>query len=274
MSFLLRDYGSRRDCLSLGSGLGRVERFLIDQGFTERFDTIELNPHVNRLASRAHASILAQAGDLNFVHLPEARYDFILCHGVLHHLINLEHVLFQVNRALKDDGLLLIYEYIGETRWQFTPDRLRALSSAYPRWAYRVPAAWQVQGFEAVRSGDLSSLIDAQFGAACKRKVCYGGVYFPFVTCTKAEADSDIERVVELDAELSTAQRVRPCYVMGLYGKSTLPKVPATPWSDAELRGRLTPTLPFHAKVRDVLRDSAIGPYLRSAKRLLMTSPR
>jgi len=268
-TFLIEKYGQKRDCLSLGSGIGRVERFLIENGFTEKFDTIELNPYMNRVASGVQPRINVQSEDLNFVQLPQERYDFILCHAVLHHLINLEHVLFQVNRALKHDGLLLIYEYVGETRWQFAPERIRTLKRMLPERDYRIPQAWEVRGFESVRSGDLLALIEQQFGTVCEQKVCYGGIYFPFLTCTKQETDRDLERIVALDEQLSKTDEIQPCYLMGVYRKSSSPQISATPWSDTQLAERLAPPSPLHAKVHAFLSESSLGPYLRWAKRLI-----
>jgi hypothetical protein len=226
--FLLSEFGPRRRCFSLGSGLGRVEKFLVEIGFVPAFESIELCAEVNE-AIRDND-------------------EFILCHGVLHHLINLEHVLAEIARALTADGVLLIYEYIGETRWQFTEGRMHWLSEAFPRVKFRVRPIWGVGGFESVRSGELSSLIEAQFGDSALRSVSYGGVYFPFITTTKPAADANIRRVVELDDEVSTSGLLRPCYHMGVYRKSRRPVPPPQPWSDDELKSHLQFETPGHVR--------------------------
>jgi SAM-dependent methyltransferase len=266
--FVLRAYGPRRKCLSLGSGVGRVERFLITNGFTHQFETIELNPYLNVVARGQHSGIRPQGGDLNFLRLPEETYDFILCHGVLHHLINLEHVLFQVNRALKADGILLIYEYIGETRWQFTLQRMSTLKDALPEWRYRVPRPWEIRGFEAVRSSEVLPVIEQQFGKG-EPQVSYGGIYFPFVICTAADADRDLHRVVQLDEEFSRAGTVAPCYLMGVYRKSDLPPVAANPWSDKEVEEYLAPALPLRVRLRAIVAASPLAPYVKAARRIV-----
>lgn len=266
----LTDYGPRRRCLSLGSGHGRVEKFLIQLGFTEGFETIELSPHANEKARKMEQRITTLEGDLNFLQLEPKAYDFILCHGVLHHIINLEHLLDQINRALTPDGILLVYEYIGPTRWQFGDHTLRELRRAFPDVKFRVPRLWDLQGFESVRSGELLELLEAQFSNSRIRTVSYGGVYFPFVTCTKSPRDSHIKRAVALETECHNHDDVFPaCYFMGLYRKSTHEASIARPWSDAEVVRRLSPPMPIlHGLFRGLMSTPA-GPPLRKVKQVL-----
>ena len=72
-------------------------------------ETIELCADVNEMNRLKDDKINTIQGDLNFVELPTNTYDFILCHGILHHLINLEHILYQINKSLKPNGLFLVY---------------------------------------------------------------------------------------------------------------------------------------------------------------------
>jgi SAM-dependent methyltransferase len=271
-SFLLREHGSRERCLSLGSGLGRMEKFLINTGFTSKFETIELSPHGNKKARIYEEGIEALEGDLNFVQLERESYDFILCHGVLHHLINLEHVFGQLNRALKPNGLLLVYEYVGPNRWQFPDATLAALRDLFPTVAFKRPLLWDVPGFESVRSADLLPLIEAQCGSAMIQAVSYGGVYFPFITCTDPSADIHMCRVIELDAQGSCDDRLPPCFFVGLFGKSRCAPVQATPWLDSELQTRLYPPAPVVTGIKRYLRGSKAGPALRSLKRFATKS--
>ncbi len=192
----------------------------------------------------------ARDGDLNFVRLPASTYDFILCHGSLHHLINLEHVLHEVNQALKPDGILLIYEYVGENRWQFTPERLAKLCQWFPGVELRSPPYWEVTGFESVRSQDLLGLIQSQFGDSAVHSVSFGGVYFPMVTCNYPAAKRCMERVIVLDEQASREGDLPPCYHMGVYRRSGRSAPEARPWTDAELRARLAPHVPIPARCR------------------------
>lgn len=267
--FLISEYGPRQRCLSLGSGIGRVEKYLVSHGFTEKMETIELCAEVNEDIRIKDRRIDTMPGDLNFVDLPENAYDFVLCHGVLHHLINLEHVLDRINRSLKPDGLFLAYEYVGETRWQFSDERLGFLRKSFPTASFSQRPLWKIRGFESVRSGDLLGLIQNQFGDRCERSVSYGGVYFPFVICAGLEHDSLLPEVVRLDEKVAREGTLPPCYHMGLYRKSERPAARAKPWSDAELESRLTAPAPLGHRLLGLARSSPLGPTLRSLKRQL-----
>lgn len=267
--FLISDYGPRERCLSLGSGIGRVEKYLVTSGFTKQMETIELCADHNKAIRLEDPRIITNSGDLNFMDLEPDSYDFILCHGVLHHLINLEHLLYQLNRALKKTGLLLIYEYVGETRFQFSEARLDFLKSNFPTLCFTKRLLYTVPGFESVRSGELLDLIKAQFGDSCERAIFYGGVYFPFLHSTLPKNDVHVKRVLELDEEVSKHGTLKPCYHMGLYRKSERPMTPAKQWSDAEMELQLSPPVPFKIQIRRALSSSPFGSAVRWGRRVL-----
>jgi 2-polyprenyl-3-methyl-5-hydroxy-6-metoxy-1,4-benzoquinol methylase len=52
--------------------------------------------------------------DMNNLQLPADAYDIIVVKGVLHHLLNLEHVVAEVRKALKPGGLLWIDDTNGD----------------------------------------------------------------------------------------------------------------------------------------------------------------
>jgi len=58
--------------------------------------------------------------DFNELKLEENAYDVIFSVGTIHHTENLELLFDQINRALKDDGKLIVRDYIGPNRLQFT----------------------------------------------------------------------------------------------------------------------------------------------------------
>lgn len=266
----IEKYGPRERCLSFGSGIGRVEDYLIRNGFCERLETIELCANENKAIRVENRHVETLAGDLNFVGLEPDSYDFILCHGVLHHLINIEYVLDQINLSLKEDGILLVYEYVGETRWQFNEARLSVLRENFPEVDFSSPPVWSIGGFESVRSGDLRSLIEAQFGTVCESSVDYGGIFFPFVTCTTPKADRYLAKVIDLDNELSQKEMLAPCYHMGVYRKSSAPPAVATPWSDEVVESNLSPVAPLPARIKKSFKKTHVGQICRTVKRHIM----
>jgi SAM-dependent methyltransferase len=269
-AFLKEAYPTRRRSLSLGAGLGRVEHYLVKTGFCPKIEAIDLCMSVNEATRIQDSRIAAQAGDLNFVELPENQYDFIICHGILHHLINLEHVLDQINKALTDDGLALIYEFVGETQWQFSESRKSLLGSSFPEVKFDFPPRWTVPAFESVRSGDLLGIISSLFSQTCDRAASYGGIYFPFVVSTTGSQDRHLPEVLALDERVSQNGEVAPCYHMGVYRKSRLPGPAAKPWSDAELERRLDPGAPVTFAARERMKKTWAWRAARSVKRAVL----
>lgn len=243
--FLLEQYGPREKCLSLGSGSGRVEMHLVEIGFARRFESIDLSHDHSAVAQNTEALGDAIQGDLNFCRFPKQEYDFILCHGILHHLINLEHALGQINDALKPDGILLIHEYVGENRCQFTEHRMKLLAEMFPSIKLRNPPIWAVDGFEAVRSAELLDLIKRQFGSTCQKSVNYGGVLFPLILCNWPEARKQLGRIIEADKRVSKERTLEVCDHIGVYRKNDAPAPRAVPWTDGELMTLLDPRVPL-----------------------------
>jgi SAM-dependent methyltransferase len=106
-----------------------------------------------------------EVADFNFIDLPNDTYDFILSSSVMHHVINLEHVAAQVQRALTPDGYLFLEDYVGESKRNFSPEKKLAYELAYNREMTRQgrqPAqlTWvneeaDASPFCGIRSGDI-----------------------------------------------------------------------------------------------------------------------
>jgi SAM-dependent methyltransferase len=268
--FLLTEYGPKQRCLSLGSGLGRVEKHLVEIGFATSIDAIDVCTDVNAGERLKDENIVTKQGDLNFVELEECTYDFILCHGILHHLINLEHVLEQINLALRPDGLFLVYEYVGENRWQFSAERMRQLRQLFPDVSLTLYPRWKVDGFESVRSGELLPLLQSFFGNRAERTVSFGGVYFPALRCSTVRSETYVSRIIHEDESALKSGAFLPCYHMGLYRKTSQPPPIARAWTDDELKERLERRLPVSALAWDRFKQTRIGTKLRDWKRGLL----
>ncbi len=125
--------GFAGDALSLGCGEGHVDRILKDCGFTFRsFTGLDISP---RAVERARELATERGGlaptttyataDLNADTLPANAFDFIYFFQSLHHIEQLEHVLGQCAAALRPGGLLMVNEFVGPSRFQWTPSRSR-----------------------------------------------------------------------------------------------------------------------------------------------------
>lgn len=111
-------------CLSLGCGTGRLERQLATRGAFAACDACDIaEGAIEKARSRAseagHQHIRYTVSDLNTCVLAANRYDAVWAAAAIHHVSGLEHLFAQIARSLKPDGLFLLNEYVGPSRFQF-----------------------------------------------------------------------------------------------------------------------------------------------------------
>jgi SAM-dependent methyltransferase len=124
--------GERLRVLVLGCGEGWLERGIAGWPFVARIDAVDFAADAVARAkelSRDFANISYAVVDLNRDELPRDMYDVILAHQVLHHIENLEHAYGQLEAALRPDGTLILNEYIGPKRFQFSDDVLALMNA-------------------------------------------------------------------------------------------------------------------------------------------------
>jgi SAM-dependent methyltransferase len=180
--------GDAGDALSLGCGAGHLDRIFKRCGFSFRsFTGIDISEGAiapaRALADEVHLAptIRYIASDLNHCMLPPESFDFIYFFQSLHHIEALEHVLEQCRQALRPDGLMLVNEFVGPSRFQWTPRQVamaNALLLLLPEDLRRdlldggvkneivVPTVQQMLAYdpsEAVRSGEIEALVKACF---------------------------------------------------------------------------------------------------------------
>ncbi|USE79474.1 class I SAM-dependent methyltransferase [Cupriavidus gilardii] len=129
---------------SFGSGGGHLERTLVEMGFQAKsIQGYELNPTLVQSANEKAAAMGAthlsyQVADLNAPKLAPRSIDLGIFFHSLHHVTNLEICLGVVAEAIKDDGYLLIVDFVGKNyqQWsdeqiQYATDFLRILPAKY-----------------------------------------------------------------------------------------------------------------------------------------------
>ena len=169
-------YGTFRRGCALGAG-----------GLEQRTRILEQNPALHltiydisgeslvllerRLGGRFPGRVATRQVDLNFAELPEKGYDLIISASCLHHLLNLEHIAFEINRSLTSEGFFFLQDYVGEARFQFAEEKKRLFEAAlegarsrYPflrSWQVVWPdlSDWEYSPFEAVRPGEILNIL-------------------------------------------------------------------------------------------------------------------
>jgi SAM-dependent methyltransferase len=182
--------------VSLGCGTGFRERRWAREGIFSRLDGYDLSPaRIIHASQEAAASGLADVlrfheGDARTLELKRETYDVVLCESALHHFSPLTTVLDRISRWLRPGGFLLVDDFIGPTRMQWTarqlevinsllhllPARLRMRSSGSPKDKFVRPSRlsmWLSDRSEAVESGRILPLLHEFFNVVEVRP--YGG---------------------------------------------------------------------------------------------------
>ena len=121
--------------LSLGCGTGWSLGEWLATGRFADIDACDLSPARIAAARRAVADagvadvVRFSVADVHALALPEHGYDVVIAEQVLHHLAPVRLVLERLYRTLAPDGLLVIDEYVGPNRNQWTPRQLEAANA-------------------------------------------------------------------------------------------------------------------------------------------------
>jgi len=255
---------------SLGSGIGFYERRLLSECAIDEIDLYELCPaNLDRARTRLEGrSVGYYDVDLNFAELPAGTYDLIISRFFLHHIVNLEHLLHQVNQALTETGIFVLFDYIGDSRYRWSEpkkkfingllDELRPLGivgiplGAHPGnnlIAPDDPAHFQElitnSPFETIRSEDIASALDQQFSTTRLTEVQYGAVlHAAFRTLDYSDWDHPglcqaLKTFIELDQVATTNGLFKPCGLFGIYGKGPDRSLSCAPWTNERIQSEL-----------------------------------
>lgn len=124
-----------QNCLSFGCGGGDVERqfaaknaFIHCDGYEDTGE-YEIKRAVEKARMYNLQHISYHTVDMNHLVLPQNNYDAVWVNGALHHIENLEYVCHQIRQSLRTNGLLILNEYIGPSRFQFSQDQKNLINN-------------------------------------------------------------------------------------------------------------------------------------------------
>jgi SAM-dependent methyltransferase len=168
---------------SLGCGSGYAERQFLKQRICQRFTGVDV---AEAAIDEARATAAAEnlpidylCQDLNALDLGTEQYDLVVCQTILHHVLDLEHVFDEIERVLAPGGVFYVHDYIGETQFQFSDERLRwfnavmqalpenlrasRLRKVVPTEVRRPEPGKLISPFEAIRSGEIRGMLLERF---------------------------------------------------------------------------------------------------------------
>ncbi|MQY14377.1 Trans-aconitate 2-methyltransferase [Streptomyces sp. RB5] len=130
--------------LSLGCGTGGNEVLWAATGTFSRLEGVDISPERIEQATRTAGSDVLhfRVADINALTSSGTRYDVLLGLQSLHHFDDLDHTLPRLAELLTPDGLFVVDEFTGPTRFQWTPAQLDAanyLLTTLPESHRRLP---------------------------------------------------------------------------------------------------------------------------------------
>ena len=181
--------GQQVNALVLGCGEGWLERALAQHTWIAHIDACDVAADaVARAEAVASPKISYRVLDLNRDAI-DGTYDVVIAHAVLHHVENLEHAFAEIERALKPDGTLLVNEYVGPKRFQYSDGihaMLNELFRALPPYLRRSTLTGQTyeeklrptvdemirnDPSEAVRADELMPMLGERFDVIDRRNL-------------------------------------------------------------------------------------------------------
>jgi SAM-dependent methyltransferase len=197
------------EVVQFGSGMfSRMEVMDIAEGLLRKQQQLTLD--------RGIKAIEYVKQDFNEVALEENAYDVIFSVGTIHHTENLELLFDQINKALKADGKLILRDYVGPNRLQFTdlqlgiinqilsllPEKYKRKSDGSVKdivFSCDLDHLMKVDPSEAVRSQDIVEVMKERLDII---KLAYTGgtLLHPMLSeiASNFEQDQDAETVLKL----------------------------------------------------------------------------
>lgn len=137
VEYIVRRYLSNRKALkafSPGCGNGGNEIRWAETGIFERIDACDLSsPRIASAIDLAEQKKLAgivkfKVGDLGEI-TGDNLYDLVITEGALHHFYPMRAALEKIKSLLKPGGLLIVNEFVGPSRFQWTARQLQAANA-------------------------------------------------------------------------------------------------------------------------------------------------
>jgi SAM-dependent methyltransferase len=167
---VISEYGPFTSGCILGAGPGEVETELLRRNPELRLTVYDISgDSLKRLEDSLSPDVAgrveARKEDLNFATLPAETYDLVVTISSVHHIVNLEHLAYQINQCLKPHGYVFMRDTVGESYFQFSEEKRRLFQTFLDatqdgsgrrrtvHWPDR--GDWQYSPFESIRSDEI-----------------------------------------------------------------------------------------------------------------------
>jgi ubiquinone/menaquinone biosynthesis C-methylase UbiE len=178
--------------LSIGCGGGNAEISYARQGLFAEMDAYDyaadaIKVAIEQAAAQGIDNIHFGTFNGNIDDLPAESYDVVHMNMSLHHIMRLERLVYQLRRAVKESGWLVVNEYIGPSQFQYSNKQVQVvrdlLDRLPPRLRYNAVAGYEKRQYpifsrsywqefdptEACRSEDIPAVISRAFPGVIRR---------------------------------------------------------------------------------------------------------
>ncbi len=120
------------DGISLGCGAGNREIRWVTACENLRLSCYDISKErieqarINAANANVSSQLSFEVGDVHALELGSEKYDVVIIEGALHHFHSIVRVLDKVRKSLKDEGMFIVNEYVGPSRFQWTDAQLQA----------------------------------------------------------------------------------------------------------------------------------------------------
>jgi SAM-dependent methyltransferase len=225
--------------LELGCGNGAALAHMVESGFITRGVGLDLEES-RFTAGRPDGRIGFIGADVNTIALEPGAYDLVYALQAFHHFEAIEHVMAQVHTALKPNGVFVLDEFVGPSRFQWTDEQLAwtgHLLDLMPRELRKYPNGVEkrregrstpeevirVCPSEAIRPGDIPTVFASTFRPVAKKNLggtiqhlLYSGIIQNF-----PDNDPDVDAIIDSVDAIETSlidQGILPSDFMLLLG--------------------------------------------------------
>jgi len=275
-----------QNALILGGNNTNFEKNLLEKKIVDKIENLDI------IFGSDTTNNLNKFNDLNFIDLPENTYDLIIAKSILHHIINLEHLLIQVNKSLTANGILVVFEYCGENKQQWYQKKIDLVNAEFvcediipgykfDRLKHNYYNDWP---FESIRSQEILEVIDEIFNEK-QIEVMWGKLNWPidyhlsqycFMNKTTLNSNTKIDlksRIEGLENKYKNNQKLLPSYLFGIYRKNIENiNINVIKWGKEKIKKELKLNGPLNIRFRsfkNTYQDNPILIYLRKIKKIL-----
>lgn len=169
---------------------------------------------------------------------------------MLHHIINLEECLHEINQSLTPEGIFVTNECIGENKMYWSDAKMSFVKTFQTALAEKgIESNEYIRTsptvltnncpFECIRSAELYDIIQHYFGETKVKENAYGHLWHARNALSDNRSDTYFALLETFDKFVREEKLLRPNLLFGIYKKSQKPLLETNSWSTSEMKKQI-----------------------------------